>query len=68
MSSPAPVLARVFRGGRVESTHRGSVAVVDERARILAFAGNPMARIYLRSAAKPFQAMPLLAAGGERAF
>jgi L-asparaginase II len=64
----APVLARVLRGGRVESLHRGDVAVVDEEGVLLAWAGDPRRPIYVRSAAKPFQAMPLLAAGGERAF
>lgn len=63
-----PVLARVVRGGRIESAHRGSVAVVDEDGRLVAGAGLPGFPIYLRSAAKPFQAMPLLAAGGERLF
>src|SRR5262249_39786288 len=63
-----PVLARVFRGERVESLHRGSVAVADEDGRLTAWAGDPRAGIYLRSAAKPFQAMALLEAGGEKAF
>ena len=66
--SPPPVLARVTRGDRVESVHRGSVAVVDEEGRLLASAGLPRAGIYWRSAAKPFQAMALLDAGGEGAF
>jgi L-asparaginase II len=35
---------------------------------MLASAGEPGLPVYLRSAAKPFQAMPLLEAGGERAF
>ncbi|HEY6148435.1 MAG TPA: asparaginase, partial [Thermoanaerobaculia bacterium] len=63
-----PVVARVLRGGRTESRHRGAVAVVGEDGRLLAFQGNPDLPVYLRSTAKPFQAMPLLAAGGERAF
>ena len=63
-----PILARVLRGGRLESAHRGSVAVVDEDGRLVASCGNASMPIYLRSAAKPFQAMPLLAAGGEKAF
>jgi len=63
-----PPLARVTRGGRVESLHRGSVAVVDEDGRLVAGAGEPNVPIYLRSAAKTFQAMPLLAGGGERRF
>jgi L-asparaginase II len=44
------------------------VAVVDEDGRTVARAGDPGVPIYLRSAAKPFQAIPLLAAGGERLF
>jgi L-asparaginase II len=67
MSSP-PILARVWRGDRVESVHRGSVAVVDEDGRLVAGAGEPRGGIYLRSAAKPFQAMPLLEGGGQKAF
>jgi L-asparaginase II len=66
--SPPPVLARVMRGDRVESVHRGSAAVVDEEGRLLASAGLPRSGIYWRSAAKPFQAMALLEAGGEEAF
>ena len=66
--APLPVVARVLRGGRTESRHRGAVAVVGEDGRLLAFQGDPDLPVYLRSTAKPFQAMPLLAAGGERAF
>jgi L-asparaginase II len=67
MQAP-PVLARVLRGGRVESLHRGSAAAVAPNGGLLAAAGTPSGRVYVRSAAKPFQAMPLLEAGGERAF
>jgi len=66
--APLPVVARVLRGGRIESQHRGAVAVVDAEGRLLAFQGDPDLPVFLRSTAKPFQAMPLLAAGGERAF
>jgi L-asparaginase II len=66
--APLPVVARVLRGGRIESQHRGAVAVVDGEGRLLAFQGDPDLPVFLRSTAKPFQAMPLLAAGGERAF
>jgi L-asparaginase II len=41
---------------------------VDEDGWLVASAGEPTVPIYLRSAAKPFQAMPLLAGGGERLF
>src|SRR5687768_14491048 len=57
-------LTRVFRGSEVESVHRGSIAVVDARGKLIAFAGDPSARSCLRSAAKPFQAIPLLEYGG----
>ena len=65
MSTP---LTRVYRGGLVESVHRGSIAVVDARGRLLAFAGDPNTRTCLRSAAKPFQAIPLLEYGGIEEF
>ncbi len=63
-----PVLARVFRGPHVESAHRGSLAAADDRGRAVAACGDPALPVYARSAAKPFQAMPLLLAGGEKRF
>ncbi len=68
MAKASPVLARVYRGSRVESTHRGAVAVVDEQGRPLASAGDTASPVYTRSTAKPFQTMPLLLAGGEKRF
>src|SRR5437763_658386 len=62
------VLARVYRGQHVESFHSGSIAVVDSRGHLLAFAGDPNFRTSLRSAAKPFQAVPLLEYGGGDEF
>lgn len=64
----SPVLARVYRGTRVESAHRGAAAVVDSRGRRLAACGDADGAVFTRSTAKPFQAMPLLLAGGEKAF
>ena len=58
----------VTRGVRMESVHRGSVAVVAGDGRLLAAAGDPLQPVFLRSAAKPFQLTPFLAAGGERRF
>lgn len=58
----------VTRGGRVESVHRGSVAVVSADGRLFAAAGDPLQPVFLRSAAKPFQLTPFLAAGGDRRF
>jgi len=61
-------LAGVWRGEHIESLHRGDVAVVGEGGEILARAGNPRRPVYLRSAAKPFQALVLLELGGREAF
>jgi len=64
----SPVLARVYRGTRVESAHRGAAAVVDSRGHRLAECGDARGAVFTRSTAKPFQAMPLLLAGGEKAY
>ncbi len=61
-------LVAVTRGGRVESVHRGSVAVVAEDGRLLASVGDPRQSVWLRSSAKPFQLLPFLVAGGEERF
>lgn len=61
-------LTYVLRGGMLESVHSGSIAIVDARGTLLAWAGNPNARACLRSAAKPFQAIPLLEYGGVEEF
>lgn len=59
-------LVAVTRGGAVESVYRGVVAVVDARGRLLGGAGDPDLPIHLRSAAKPFQALALVALGAAR--
>lgn len=56
-------LVRVMRGGRVESVHRGHVAVVDASGKLLAWAGEPRLLVFPRSAYKPFQAVPLVESG-----
>jgi L-asparaginase II len=68
MTKAPPILARVFRGTRVESVHRGAVAAADERGRLLSSCGDASMPVFARSAAKPFQALPLLLAGGEKRF
>lgn len=62
------ILARVFRNGRVESLHRGHISVVDADGRLLAAAGDADLTTYIRSAAKPFQIMPLLSDGLREVF
>jgi L-asparaginase II len=68
MKKAPPILAHVFRGTRVESAHRGSIAVADDTGEVLAACGDWSAPVFARSTAKPFQAIPLLAAGGDRKF
>jgi len=58
------VLVEVTRGPLVELIYRGDIAVVDAAGRLLYAAGDPLARrTWWRSAAKPFQAMPLVYTG-----
>jgi L-asparaginase II len=61
-------LASVYRGDHLESFHSGSIAVVDSLGRLLAFAGDPAFVTCIRSAAKPFQALPLLEYGGDEEY
>jgi L-asparaginase II len=52
-----------LRGGVVEAWHDVHVAVVDATGRLVAHAGEPELVTFWRSAAKPFQAVPLVADG-----
>jgi L-asparaginase II len=61
-------LAAVRRGELVESIHRGRFAVFDPRGDELETLGDPEAYVYLRSSAKPFQALPLVLSGAADAF
>jgi L-asparaginase II len=64
----AAVLAEVTRGDIVESVHRGVVVAVDVDGNIVASAGNVDQLAYFRSAAKPFQAIPVVESGAAEAF
>jgi L-asparaginase II len=57
-------LAVAIRGDVAESVHVGSVAVVDRSGRLLHSAGDAFFLTMTRSALKPFQALPFVAAGG----
>jgi L-asparaginase II len=61
----APVLVEFQRGGpdRIETRHRGAVAVVDSQGRLIWQAGDTEQAYALRSTAKPFQLLPLLLDG-----
>ncbi|MCA1615071.1 MAG: asparaginase [Acidobacteria bacterium] len=64
---PAP-LVEVRRGPIVESRHRGHVAAVDGEGRLVASLGEPETITYLRSSAKPFQAIPLVTSSAADGF
>jgi L-asparaginase II len=57
------MLIESLRGGTVESRHRVSAAVVDRAGRLLASAGDSRLVTFMRSSAKPFQALPLVQDG-----
>lgn len=59
MSTSQALLANVIRSGKIESQHYGHLVVVDARGEIIFSLGNPDFATFLRSAAKPFQAIPL---------
>ncbi len=53
------------RGSLVESVHFGAIAVVEVSGKLIASYGDPQTTTYMRSSAKPFQALPFIEAGGE---
>ncbi|NWF65291.1 MAG: asparaginase [Chloroflexi bacterium] len=63
MNTSAP-LFELTRGPIVEATHRGSIAVVTADGRLLKSYGDPYTVAFLRSSAKPFQALPFVETGG----
>ena len=64
----AEPLVEVRRGAMTESRHRGHIVVVEPDGNIVAYAGAPETVTFLRSSAKPFQALPLLTSGAADRF
>ncbi|MDM7921533.1 MAG: asparaginase [Pyrinomonadaceae bacterium] len=60
------VLAKVFRGDVVESVHSGHFVILGPEGEI-ASAGSPKTVTFIRSAAKPFQALPCIISGAADA-
>lgn len=65
MAEPA---VEIRRGDRVESIVRADVVVVDCTGRLVAWIGDPERQTYWRSAAKPFQAIPVITSGAAATF
>jgi L-asparaginase II len=64
----AEPLVKVTRGGITESRHRGHVVAVEPDGTIAAYLGAAETVTYLRSSAKPHQAIPLVASGAADRF
>ena len=64
----AEPLVEVKRGSITESRHRGYIVAVEPDGNIVASLGAPHYVTFLRSSAKPFQALPLLLTGAADRF
>ncbi len=61
-------LFEVTRGNIVELIHYGAIAIMDSDQKLLYSYGDPQAVAFLRSSAKPFQALPFVERGGVEHF
>jgi L-asparaginase II len=62
------VLVRAYRGDAIESLHHGAAVVVDLQGRLLHRTGDSNFVTFLRSSAKPFQALVVVESGAAEAF
>ena len=61
-------LVEVWRGPLIESRHRGHLSAVDGNGATVASLGSPETVTFLRSSAKPFQALPVVVSGAADRF
>ena len=52
----------------LESVHFGAITAVDVKGQLFAWYGDPNTVTFLRSSAKPFQALPFIERGGHTAY
>ena len=64
-SNNPPLEANLIRGSYLESTHKVHAVVSDKKGRVLMCAGNPEYKSFIRSALKPFQAIPFVSSGAS---
>lgn len=64
----SPVIINVCRGSLVESSHRGAIAIVNADGELCAGVGDESLVTFMRSTAKPIQALPLVASGAADRF
>ena len=58
----------VKRGSSVESIHRAHASICDTKGRTLMKAGSCEYETFIRSALKPFQAMPFITSGASEKY
>ncbi|WP_082464202.1 asparaginase [Dethiosulfatarculus sandiegensis] len=63
-----PPLVELKRAGLYESLHRGAIVLSDPTGRVEKSLGHPAMPTYLRSAAKPLQALPVIETGAADRF
>ena len=54
-----------MRGSKLESIHKVHAVISDKKGRVLMCAGNPEYKSFIRSALKPFQAIPFVSSGAS---
>ena len=62
-SNNPPLEAALMRGSQIESIHKIHAVISDKKGRVLMCAGNPEYKSFIRSALKPFQAIPFVSSG-----
>ena len=62
-SNNPPLQATLMRGSNIESIHKIHAVISDKKGRVLMCAGNPEYKSFIRSALKPFQAIPFVTSG-----
>tara|TARA_Y100001933_G_scaffold216998_1_gene224364 strand:- start:38 stop:1003 length:966 start_codon:yes stop_codon:yes gene_type:complete len=64
-SNNPPIEVALKRGTHTESVHKIHAVVCDKKGRVLMCAGNPEYKSFIRSALKPFQAIPFVSSGAS---
>ena len=62
-SNNLPLQAKLIRGSNIESIHKVHAVISDKKGRVLMCSGNPEYKSFIRSALKPFQAIPFVSSG-----
>lgn len=68
LNNNSPVIVEVTRGSIVESCHRGMIAIVEPNNKLVSSVGNIDFVTYLRSSAKPHQAISVILSGAAKHF